>query len=82
MKVKLVTATELPGAFVVEAQSADEALILRNFVNWPTSTKEPMHLFIGNFGGNIGDNEYSFMFHWRKESECKPLDTMSDAEPT
>jgi hypothetical protein len=72
MRVELVTNTLLPGAFVIKAESHAEALILRNFVNWPRSTGASLRLVVGNSGGNIERGEESFLIQWRKESEVCP----------
>jgi len=65
MIVRLVTDTDLPGAFIVQAQNETEEMVLRNFCNWPASTERPHRLFMANAGGN----PYSFMFHWRPEKD-------------
>jgi hypothetical protein len=55
MKVELVTDIEIPGGFVIRAETPEECLILRMFVN----DKRKIH--ITNSGGNIGENRYSLM---------------------
>lgn len=63
MRTRLVSDTELPGGFVIEAENPAEVLILRMFCN----DKRPIR--IANFGGNIGDNRYSFMITHSSEKE-------------
>jgi hypothetical protein len=81
MKVTLVTNTSLPGGFVIEAENPAECLLLRNFANWPSSTREPHRLFLANHGGNIAENVQSMMIHWRKESDFTPPNAQADAPP-
>jgi hypothetical protein len=71
MKVRFVQETNLPGAFVVEAETTEEAFILRNFVNWPATTGQSHQLVIANHGGNVSEGRQSFMFQWRRNGEGK-----------
>jgi hypothetical protein len=72
VKIRFVTDGALPGAFVIEAATPEECLLLRNFIAWPDSTGTKHRLFIGNHGGNIAEHAQSMMIHWRKESDFMP----------
>lgn len=67
MKVKFVHDSELPGAFVIESETPDEAVIIRHFTNWQHTIQEPLRLFMGNSGGT--STSASFLVHWRKEAD-------------
>jgi hypothetical protein len=65
MKTTLITNTELPGAFSIEAETPEEALILRMFCN----DQRPIH--IASSGGNIEDNRMYMMIAHSKTTDVE-----------
>jgi hypothetical protein len=61
MKIELITDIELPGAFLIKAETPEDALIMRHFAN----DRRPIH--IANSGGSIERNEMSILIaHYDK----------------
>lgn len=65
MKARFVFDTSLPGAIVIEAETPEECLILRNFCNWPHNYTQPQQLAIASWGGNIAEGRIHLTIAWR-----------------
>jgi hypothetical protein len=61
MKAKLITDTELPGAISIEAETPEEALILRMFCN------DKRGIEISGWGGTITQDIVSMTISHRKD---------------
>lgn len=63
MKVRTVSNTDLPGAFVIEAETPEDVLILRMFCN------EKRDIRIANYGGNITEGRYGMLIKHKPEEK-------------
>ncbi len=59
MKVKIAATNELPGGFVIEAETPEDVLILRMFC------ADKREIYIANFGGNINEGRMTMLVQHR-----------------
>ena len=55
MKVKIASSNELPGGFVLEAETPEDVLILRMFC------ADKREIYIANYGGSINEGRMSML---------------------
>jgi hypothetical protein len=63
MRVKLVTDVSLPGAFRIEAETPEEALLIRIFC------ADERQIYIGSYGGDYERDQISMLIMHKPKTE-------------